>query len=718
MARSAQTLRPETCRIDIHGDGRIRRMDKAALALWKIEAPPDRVQELWVDGNATTIVPDSDPLLAKQGDGGEKAVAVKVVAQGDGLSLVVRDRSERLAELSLLQHREQQLEEAQQMAKVGSWSWDIPNDVVEWSDELYRLYGQEPGAFAATYDAFLAGVHPDDREWVDGRVKQAFQDHQPWKFTHRLQRPDGSVGWLTAQGAVSVRDGQPVRMYGTAQDITEIKELEESDRIRRAWFDKSIEMLCVTDSEGRFIELNPSWEKVLGWSTEEMLGQPFMEFVHPDDLDATNAEAAKLWELPEYQTLGFTNRYRAKDGNYRTLHWTSGADKSTGHLFAVARDVTEQERDRRRFEQLLESAPDAMVIVGDQGRIELANAQTEKLFGYTRSELLGEPIEKLIPTRFRGSHKGHRKEFMHKPRARPMGADLDLYARRKDGSEFPVEISLSPMESEDGTIVTAAIRDVTERKEGEKARRLAFEQNVAIEQLEKSNQARIQLLNTVAHELNTPLTPIQLQMRVLERNLDRKEAVPERTLGIIRRNLDRLAILVKDILDAARMDSGRLRLRPESIDLNQVVEEALESFEDLAAKQKVRLTVQSQGDTRVEADADRLTQVLFNLLSNAIKFTPEEGHVQVHVAGEDDRVVVSVEDDGEGFDAERAARLFQPFSQIHHGAGHGGTGLGLYICKGIIEEHGGHIRAVSPGEGLGASFRFWVPRGRPGPKGA
>ncbi len=715
MARSVQSVRPEVCRIDVHPDGRIRRMDSAARRLWDLEHTPDRVQDLWVDGDATTLVP-APPVRARLADGSERSVDVRVIAQGDGISIQVAPADD--LDVDELRDRANQLEEAQRMSSLGSWSWDIKQDVVEWSDELYRLYGVEPEAFEANYEAFINGGHPDDRGMVNETVQNAFQTGSPWHFEHRLVQPDGTVRWLQALGAVVMENGEPVRMYGTAQDITDSKALAESETLRRTWFEKSIDLLCVTDGEGHFIELNPAWERTLGYPLEELLGHPFIDFVHPDDRESSMEEAGRLWTLKGHETVAFQNRYRHKDGSYRTLRWTSGVDQTSGNLYAVARDVTQEQREQRRFEQLLESAPDGMVIVGARGVIQFANAQTESMFGYRRDELVGKTIETLIPERFRQSHETHRGNFMEAPRTRPMGAQLDLFARRKDGSEFPVEISLSPIESEEGTIVTAAIRDVTDRKEGEEARRLAYEQQVAIEQLEKSNQARIQLLNTVAHELNTPLTPIRLQMKVLQRLIDRDQDVPQRTMDIIRRNLERLSILVKDILDAARMDSGRLRLRPDDMDMEKVVREAVSSFEDLAAKEGVRLDVSVSGSTRLRGDASRLTQVLFNLVSNAIKFTPKEGAVHVVVAGEDDRVVVHVDDDGEGFEPELGDRLFQPFSQLHDTTGpDSGTGLGLYICRGIVEEHGGRIRGVSPGPGLGASFRFWVPRHPQGDKG-
>jgi PAS domain S-box-containing protein len=256
-------------------------------------------------------------------------------------------------------------------------------------------------------------------------------------------------------------------------------------------------------------------------------------------------------------------------------------------------------------------------------------------------------------------------------------------------------------------ILAAAIQ----RSLTEEARREADVHQREIQQLKDRDEFRSNFINTAAHELRTPLTPIKLQLHVLK-TVRGGELSPEqhRSLQILDRNVDRLSQLVQDVLDGARLQAGRLQLAMRPVDLNALVKEAIESFQEPARQAGLTLEYELGGNLVVEADANRLTQVMFNLLSNAVKYTPEGGHLRVETGKSGDRVFVRVRDTGTGLSAEQISRLFKPFSQVHDTmqTSAPGTGLGLYISKGIIELHGGRIWAESPGPRLGSVFSFEV----------
>jgi PAS domain S-box-containing protein len=353
-----------------------------------------------------------------------------------------------------------------------------------------------------------------------------------------------------------------------------------------------------------------------------------------------------------------------------------------------------------QFRQLLEAAPDAIVIVGPQGDILLVNRMTEAMFGYSRDELIGQAVEILLPARFREGHYKHRDNYIENAHTRPMGSGLELFACRKDGTEFPVEISLSPLQSHSGMLVTSVVRDITERKQAQKE----LEHHAA--ELERSNAELEQFAYVASHDLQEPLRMITSYSQLLERRYkDKLDGDALEFIDYVVDGAKRMQELINDLLAYSRVGTRGREFEP--VDMEAVYNRVLGNLQ--VAIEEHRAEVSHDPLPTVMADGLQLVQLMQNLIGNAIKFhgdAPPKVHVSAQTQNQE--VLFCVCDQGIGFEPQYAERIFQVFQRLHGKSRYPGTGIGLAICKKIIERHGGRIWVESQ-PGTGSKFYFTLP---------
>jgi PAS domain S-box-containing protein len=649
-----------------------------------------------------------------------------------------------------------------------------------------------------------------------------------------VRRPDGTdVPVMFTADAVG-SGPKPSLVVFTYHDLTERNRAEAARRRAAAqldhFFDISNDLLCIAGIDGYFKRLNPAWERILGYTVDELCARPYLDFIHPDDQERTGREAEDQAAIGKV-TVSFDNRYRCRDGSYRWLNWNATptadgtvyavardttdqreADRARGLLAAIvdgthdstigmtldgtivswnpaaeraygytaeeaigqsidlvtmpergaemydildrvasgeqvsrhqtvrrrkdgtlrhvevtvspirdssgavvgaasiARDITDKIKAEDRFRRLIQAAPDAMLIVDQNGCIVLANEQTERLFGYTAAELIAQPVGLLVAQQPDQPPFGNSDGYFAQPQERRMGSGLELSGQRRDGTEFPIEISLASVDTgEDGMMTAAAIRDVSERREAEQALGRARDEALAADRLKS------QFVAMVSHEIRTPMNGvIGLTGLLLETPLQPTQL---RYARAIRSSGRALLTIINDILDFSKIEAGKIELVDSDFDLDLLLETVIQVAAEAGRGKDLEIIGYCPPGlpTAVRGDDGRLRQALLNLLGNAVKFT-EHGEVLLRATRATDaadgrpRVTFAVSDTGIGIAAKDLPLLFQPFSQLDAAPDRqfGGTGLGLSIARQLIELMGGRLEVRSE-LGQGSEFSFTIP---------
>ena len=646
-----------------------------------------------------------------------------------------RDVSARKTAECLLQVKQDRLTDAQALAHIGSWDWDIITGGETWSDEQYRIFGYAPQAITPTYDTFREALHPNDRAPIFQAVEATVAHDLPYDIECRIIRPSGEERTIHCRGKVT-RDtlGKPIRMAGTVQDITERKQTAKKLEIVNHRLQIATESAGIGvweyEIHGNRLVWDDQMLALYDYSPEDFPGtyEAWSQRLHPED--KPQAERALQESIERHRE--FDTEFRLTLPSGTTRHVKSYAqvlkndDGVSTRMIGVTYDITERkqaEEDRQeqalRLRAIVDHAVDGIVTINEYGVMESFNPAAERLFGYTAAEAIGQNVKMLMPKPYHSEHDGYLANYRQTGHAKIIGLGREVLGRRKDGSVFSFELGVSEIQLGTRRLFTGIIHDLTERKQAEFILlQDAVEMDSHNQQLAEARdqalaatRAKSAFLASMSHEIRTPMNAIIGMADLLQETSlspDQEEYVHR-----FSRAATSLLDLINDILDISKIEAGHLELETVPFDLHDLVDKTVELMAVRVNAKTLELAAFVHPDVPpwVAGDPTRLRQVFVNLLGNAIKFT-EQGQVLLRIEpnpADPLTLRCSVSDTGIGISEDKRQSIFESFTQVDSSTTrkYGGTGLGLSICKQLVEMMGG-VLSVESTLGAGSTFSFGV----------
>jgi protein-histidine pros-kinase len=613
--------------------------------------------------------------------------------------ITILNITERKQAEALVRESEQRLRLVFDSAKdYAILTLDPQGRVTSWSLGAERIKGYQASEilgqhFSCFYtDEAVEGGLPEKELQIAAREGR-FED-ESWRV-----RKDGSRFWANVViNALKGEDGELIGYSKIVRDLTDRQRLEARFR---ATVESSLDAVVTIDEQGKVIGWNPQAQTIFGWSYEEIVGRSLAETIIPPAYrDAHRAGLERFLATGEGPMLNQRLELSAlrRNGQEFPIELSiSPLQIGGGYQFsAYVRDLTERKRAESLFQLAVEAAPNAMLMVDAKGKINLANAAAESMFGFTRKELVGQPVELLVPVDIQDKHTELRKEFFANPQKRQMGVGRDLYGRRKNGSQFPVEIGLSPIETFEGSFVLSAIVDITERK---------WAECLIIQQKDEMQD----FLSIIAHDLKHPIVSIQGLLSILqEESANRLNPEGREYIGLCLDECHRMKEIFSQLGTLARI--GRSEIQIEEVDLPDFFQILANRFQELTDRRQAVIEINCP-DSKASFAKLQVEEALENLLENALNYgCPKPGaKVGIKCTVNKTSIDIEVSDDGPGVDPMHHTRVFEMFRRLHPEGPVSGSGIGLTAVKRLMKRLNG-IVTLESAPGQGAKFTISFPR--------
>lgn len=601
----------------------------------------------------------------------------------------------------------ERLDFATQSAHMGIWDWDIQKHEIVWDDQMYTLYGLKPGEFGGAYEAWLHGIHPEDREASDEAFAAAVRGEQGYDTEFRVIWQDGTVHWLKANGQVFRNEhGTPQRMIGINYDITERKQLEaqilESERAYRELVQNANSAIIRWRRNGEIVFFNEFAQSFFGYRKDEVLGKPVSMLVPETDSAGGDLSVLvqSIVEHPE-QFINVVNENICKDGQRVWMAWTNkpvfDKDGKVEEILAVGADISESKQaedalrqSQENFAKAFNSNPAALAIThSSDGTFVIVNQTYTNIMGYAELEIIGRTVAELSIY----VNQNEREQLLQALAEQGRVVNYELTVRTKNGEHRKLLVSMEQILYDKENCILSTFIDITERKQIE-------------EELRRSNAELEQFAYVASHDLQEPLRAMAGMVQLLQKRYQGQldERADEYIAHIVEA-ANRMGNLIQALLTYSRIHRS---VQPiELVDASQCMQTALKNLEVSIKENHAVVTAESL--PRVYADAVQLTQLFQNLIGNGIKFRgEEEPHVHISATKLKDAWQFSVRDNGIGIEPQYFERIFLIFQRLHTRGEYSGTGIGLALCKKIIDRHGGQIWVESEPQ-RGSTFHFTLP---------